>query len=146
MNTLAPLLDFYRSHGGASAWTQNADARDDIGRPADGITDGITREPVAWCPLGAARVVAGEFDEVFALYYDELRRRVGGQPDIWNDVPGRTWPEVEEMLAMPDVPGLSVLAAARAGEPHWLRLARQAAQDVYALRLRRPDRSGGLAR
>lgn len=107
MNTLKPILDFYNTHGGASAWHQGSTRVD-----ADGVYPFLSRRPaVRWCPYGAACHILYHGPLVDSTHMlAELNARVqslhGGRfvtIGRWNDQPDRTWAEVEEMLSMEDM-------------------------------------------
>lgn len=97
MNTLKPLLDFYISHGGKAAWIQRIQARDKAGYPCN-VKDGAK-----WCLSGAVNYLNIERGHPV---WCELRRRLDYcTVVVWNDEPGRTWEQVEELLRKEDFTG-----------------------------------------
>ncbi|KQM37975.1 hypothetical protein [Sphingomonas sp. Leaf10] len=78
------------------AWTQNAFARDWLGRMTGPLSTKDTA--VCWCVMGATCVAGQDADEGQAA--DDFLRGFLGIPDLasWNDTPGRTQAEVVAKL------------------------------------------------
>lgn len=97
MNTLQPILDFYRND--ASRWTQGVFARNSCGFE----TNAFGSDAVSWCLNGAIHHMVSNHSVSAKLLFREIATRTRNEGEItWNDQPDRTFDDVVKMLSLED--------------------------------------------